>query len=92
MHKCVFIGGKQIGKNCLELLLKYKIKPALVIGNKDDQGKDDSIHESTLKFAKNAKLKIIAKPIKDPETIKAIQNISPEIIFQSEVCKLFRKN
>ena len=82
MKKCVFIGGKQIGKNCLELLLKYKIKPALVIGNKDDMGEDDQIHESVIKFAKNSGLKIIDnKPVKDPEVIKMIKNISPEIIF-----------
>lgn len=81
MKECVFIGGKQIGKNCLELLLKYKIKPDLVIGNKDDKGEDDSVHESMLKFAKNNKLKIIDKPVKDSEVIEMIKSASPEIIF-----------
>lgn len=81
MHECVFIGGKQIGKNCLELLLKYKIRPIFVIGNKDDGGKDGPIHESVLKLAKKSKIKTIDKQIKDPEVIKMIKNISPEIIF-----------
>lgn len=81
MKDCVFIGGKQIGKNCLELLLKYKIKPVLVFGNKNDKGADDQIHESVLKFAKKAGLKIINKPVKNPEVIKMIKNANPEIIF-----------
>jgi hypothetical protein len=49
--KYVFIGGKQIGVNCLRQLIKRKILPEIVIGNMDDDGKDKSWHESLIKLA-----------------------------------------
>lgn len=82
MQECIFIGGKQIGKNCLELLLKNDIKPSLVIGNTDDNGSDGPIHQSVIKFAKNSGLNVIQnKLVKDSEIVKMIKKTSPEIIF-----------
>jgi methionyl-tRNA formyltransferase len=82
MKQCVFIGGKQIGKNCLDLLLKYNIKPVLVIGNKDDVGIDGPIHESVIKFAQKSDIDTSKnKRVKDPEIIELIKKIKPEIIF-----------
>ena len=37
--RCIFIGGKELGYKALNILLNHKIKPLLVIGNMDDNGK-----------------------------------------------------
>lgn len=81
MKKCVFIGGKQIGVNCLKTLLKKGIKPSLVISNIDDTGKD-TWYESLVKLAKAENLNTLKNTkVKEPEAIKQIQDIQPEIIF-----------
>lgn len=78
---CVFIGGKQIGVNCLKVLLKRGITPKLVIGNFDDTGKDNW-HESLVKVAKEYKIPTIKnKKIKDPKIVKKIVEINPEVIL-----------
>lgn len=77
----VFIGGKQIGVNCLNQLLRRKITPKLVIGNTDDNGKD-IWHQSLVKTAESNKLETIkGKKVTDREVIKKIKGIGPEIIF-----------
>lgn len=81
-NSCVFIGGKQIGVNCLQQLLKKGIKPRLVIGNLDDDGKDKNWHESLIKVAKRAHLQIIKKQkVRESKIIEQIKHVSPEIIF-----------
>ncbi len=78
---CVFIGGKQIGVDCLRILLKVGIKPKLIVGNFDDLGKD-LWHESLIKEALQNNLPVIKhKKVKDSEVIKKIKKINPEIIF-----------
>ena len=79
--KCIFIGGKQIGPNCLRYLLKANILPELVIGNLDDDG-EDSWHESLIRIAKLSGLTTIkCDDLNKPEIIKKIRDINPEIIF-----------
>lgn len=79
---CVFIGGKQIGVNCLKQLLKKGVVPALIIGNKNDTGKDKSWHQSLIKIARDERLTVIAnKRVSDPKVVRKIAAINPEIIF-----------
>jgi methionyl-tRNA formyltransferase len=79
---CIFIGGKQLGVNCLKTLLGSGIKPTLVIPNLDDDGIKPLWHESLTKTAQDANLNILAaKKVRDPETIAEIKKINPDIIF-----------
>ncbi|MCL5432744.1 MAG: methionyl-tRNA formyltransferase [Patescibacteria group bacterium] len=81
IKRIVFIGGKQIGVNCLKRLLKYNIIPELVVANSDDNG-TNSWHDSLVKFCSESKLNIIkGRRVKDKQIIKAIKKINPEIIF-----------
>ena len=78
---CVFIGGKQIGVNCLKQLLKREIAPRLVIGNVDDNG-EDTWHESLVRVAGENSLDTVKnRKVKEPEVIRKIKEINPEIIF-----------
>jgi methionyl-tRNA formyltransferase len=78
---CVFIGGKQIGVNCLKQLLNHNITPKLIIANSDDDGRD-TWHESLVKVAKQKKLPVIqGQKVKNPEIIQKIKSLSPEVIF-----------
>lgn len=79
---CIFIGGKQLGVDCLRILLATGIKPALVIPNLDDDGARPLWHESLATAAHSAGLKtIIGKKVRDPEIISEIKAINPDIIF-----------
>lgn len=79
--RSVFIGGKQIGVNCLKQLIAHQIRPQLVIPNLDDNGKD-FWHDSLTKLAAGYKLPLLRrKKVKDPEVIELIKSINPEIIF-----------
>lgn len=79
---CVFIGGKQIGVNCLNELVRKGIRPSLVIGNLDDNGQDKSWHQSLVKTAKqNGLIVLINKKVNDLKIIEKIRTIKPEIIF-----------
>ncbi len=81
-HSCIFIGGKQLGVDCLKILLEANIKPSLVIPNLDDDGQKLLWHESLTKTAKDAGLEVlIGKKVREPETIALINKINPEIIF-----------
>lgn len=82
MKSCIFIGGKQIGKNCLDLLLEHDIKPKLVIPNLDDDDQDETIHQSMLKRASELSLNVLpGKRVKDADIIEMIREAQPEIIF-----------
>ena len=81
-HSCVFIGGKQLGVNCLKALLKANIKPNLVIPNLDDDSTKPLWHDSLTKTAQDAGLKVITGiKVRDPIIISEIKKINPEIIF-----------
>lgn len=79
--KCVFIGGKQLGVNCLGQLLKRKIIPKLVVGNLDDHGRD-MWHESLVRVAEAEGLSTVKNTkINDAIAIKKIKGTHPDIIF-----------
>lgn len=79
--RSVFIGGKQLGADCLRVLLEKKCPPELVITNPDDKGKD-TWHESLVKVARKAKLPVIVgKKVKDPSVLARIAKTRPDIIF-----------
>ncbi len=79
---CIFIGGKQLGVDCLKILLAAGIKPELVIPNLDDDGVSPLWHESLAAVARSAGLKTITgKKVRDPGIISEIQTINPDIIF-----------
>ena len=76
--RCIFIGGKQLGVNCLKGLLKLNIRPELVMGNPDDQGEDNTLHDSLLKQAGLENLKTVPeKKLSDPEIISSFNQIQP---------------
>lgn len=78
---CVFIGGKQIGVNCLRILIRQGIIPKLVIGNTGDRG-EDSWHESLVRVALENHIPTISKKrVKEESVIWEIKKINPEIIF-----------
>lgn len=80
--KCIFVGGKPIGVLCLLQLLRHKIRPAMVIGNPDDNGKDINWNKSIVKIAKSKGLKVErGRRLTHPLLVEKIQKINPEIIF-----------
>ena len=80
--KCVFIGGRQIGVNCLRVLLSHQVKPELVIGEIKDDGKDTILFESLINVAEQNNLNVLrGAKIKDEEIIEKIESLQPDIIF-----------
>lgn len=80
--KCVFIGGVQIGVDCLRLLVKAGVRPQLVIANLGDEGGDKSWHESLVKVAQAENLPVvIGQKVSAPEVVARLKEIQPEIIF-----------
>ena len=80
--RCIFIGGKQLGVNCLKVLLKKNIRPEIVIGNPDDNLEDNTLYKSLLKYADLENLEIVrGKNLSDPQIICSFNKIQPEIIF-----------
>ena len=78
----VFIGGKQIGVDCLRQLLSRGVKPGLVVGNMDDDGRDKSWHQSLVKLAEEEGLPTVRmKQVKDAGVVKSIKAVNPEIVF-----------
>lgn len=79
--RCVFIGGKQIGVNCLKQLLAHGVIPLIIIANLDDEGKE-SWHESLVACAIKNNIPVLKKTkINSSNTINTIKKLSPEIIF-----------
>ena len=77
----IFIGGKQIGVDCLRELVRAGMRPSLIIANSDDTGAD-TWHESLVRVAAEMKIPhTVGKKVKDPEVIKHIASIKPDIIF-----------
>ena len=78
--RCIFIGGKGLGYEALNILLKNKIKPLLTIGNMDDNGKHNVWHKSVIHLAKKNKIKCLTKKkLLKNENLVALKNI--DIIF-----------
>lgn len=79
--KYVFIGGKQIGYECLKVLLNNGVVPSLVITNPDDNG-DITWHDSVADLAKKNNLQFTnAKKLKSKKLKTKLTQINPEIIF-----------
>ena len=77
----VYIGGRQIGANCLRALVEMDVPPRLVILDPDDTGVD-SWFESLLNVAEELSLPVLAGAhVKDKNTIEKIRAQKPEIIF-----------
>ena len=55
----IFVGGKKLGYETLNFLLKKNFKPLCVLPNKDDQGFDNIFNKSIIKLAKRKKIKIV---------------------------------
>lgn len=80
--KCIFIGGRQIGVNCLRELVKRGVCPLFVIGEIDDTGERNSIHESLINEAKINNIEILTGVrLKDAVVLQKIKDVEPEIIF-----------
>ena len=75
----IFVGGKQLGHNCLSYLLKRKIKPLYVVCNKDDNGTDNSFNKSVSKLSKKNKLKKIE--LKKLKKVLVKKKINLDVIF-----------
>mgnify|MGYP001191242018 CR=1 FL=1 len=54
----IFVGGKKLGYESLNFLLKKNYRPLCVLPNKDDKGFDNSFNKSIVKLAKSKKIKI----------------------------------
>ncbi len=55
----IFVGGKKLGYETLNFLLKKNFKPLCVLPNKDDKGFDNIFNKSIVKLARRKKIKII---------------------------------
>jgi len=55
----VFVGGKKLGYETFNYLLKKNFRPLCVVPNRDDNGKDNIFNKSVLKLAKSKKVKIV---------------------------------
>ena len=47
----IFVGGKNIGYETLNFLLKENFKPSFILPNKDDNGRDNLFNKSVKKIA-----------------------------------------
>ena len=56
----IFIGGKQLGYNCLNFLLKKNNKPIFLVPNLDDDGNDNDFNKSLRKLGKKNRIDIIS--------------------------------
>lgn len=52
----VFVGGKKLGYETFNYLLKKNFRPLCVVPNKDDNGKDNIFNKSVLKLITKKKL------------------------------------
>jgi len=79
---CIFIGGKQLGFNCLKRLIERNVRPELILGNPDDNGEDSLLSRSLLKLAHEENLRVVReKKMSDLEITALFNKIRPEIIF-----------
>lgn len=83
MKKCVFIGARQIGERCLDIVadlhIKSNLELALIVTSGSKRLNFDNIYAS----AKSAALQIPVLYTKsnDPVCIAAVENIKPDIVF-----------
>ena len=75
----IFIGGKQLGYNCLNYLIKKKNKPIYLVPNLDDTGKDNVFNKSLKKLGKKNKIKIVS--FKKISKLLNTKNFNLDVIF-----------
>lgn len=76
------MGGKQIGVDCLRILLENGIRPEVVIPNSDDESPKEAWHESLAKTAEAAGLSVLrGKNLREAEVLARIREIAPDMIF-----------
>ena len=74
----IFVGGKRLGYETLNFLIKKNFKPLCVVPNKDDNGLDNIFNKSLVKLAKRKKIKIVK--------LKSLPNFlksCPKLIIES---------
>lgn len=82
MKTCILIGGRQLGVNCLKLLVERGVNPLFVIPEPDDTGERNTLYESLTAEARKAGIEVLVKArIKDPVVIAKIKESAPDIIF-----------
>ena len=75
----IFMGGKQLGYNCLSFLLKKKNKPVFLVPNLDDNGKDNIFNKSLKKLAKRKRINITT--LRNLNKILDKKKIKVDVIF-----------
>ncbi len=75
----IFIGGKQLGYNCLNYLIKKNNKPIYLVPNLDDNGKDNIFNKSLKKLGKKNKIKIVT--LKKLSKLLNTKNYNLDVIF-----------
>ena len=86
----IFIGGKQLGYNCLNFLIKKKNKPIFVVPNLDDNGDDNDFNKSLKKLGKKNKINIITLKRLKKEIVK--KKIKVDVIFCLGSSQIIPKN
>lgn len=82
MNTCIFIGGRQLGINCLRLLVEKGVTPLFVIPEPDDTGGENKLYDSLVAEARKMGIEVLTGArVKDPEVIARIKESAPEIIF-----------
>ena len=80
--RCIFIGGKQLGLDCLDQIFEFDIRPQLALGNSDDNGEDKLLHQSFIKCAEKKNLRVIRnQSLRSLKLIESFKKAQPEIIF-----------
>ncbi len=75
----IFVGGKNIGYETLNFLLKENFKPTFIVPNKDDNGRDNLFNKSVKKIANKNSLEIVN--LKNLRKCIQKKNISIDLIL-----------
>tara|TARA_A100001015_G_scaffold315479_1_gene427392 strand:+ start:687 stop:1472 length:786 start_codon:yes stop_codon:yes gene_type:complete len=86
----IFIGGKQLGYNCLNFLLKKNNKPIFLVPNLDDDGNDNDFNKSLRKLGKKNRIDIISLKRLNKQIKK--KKIDVDIIFCLGSSQIIPKN
>jgi methionyl-tRNA formyltransferase len=79
--RAVFIGGKQLGVNCLRSAVDRGFRPLFVVANPDDLG-IDTWHQSLVRVAEGFDIPCVSgeRP-KNQEIVAKISGAQPDVIF-----------
>jgi methionyl-tRNA formyltransferase len=91
-RNCIFIGGRQLGVNCLRLLIARGIRLRFLVPEFDDDGSHKGLYESLAAEAKRGGVPVLfGARMNDPPTIGKFQEAAPEIIFHAGGTQLIPK-